>query len=236
MAAAPMVTQRPLAVFRAMTAPGPDSSPRGSCGAASARTSSVCAMARSVAAGRWQRCSEVAHLAAGAIPRPRPGRRFAQQTVEVEPAGDHVELALGRARPKLLRPGAIELDPVVVGGAQIERLAHAMVGAAVERNAGRNETAERIRKRGARGIEDREMIEPRAVGRRRRPAETLPGIERDVVMIAAGRDEGGAVAAPLRELEAEHAAIEFQRPLEIGDLQMHITDPDPAIDRTRRRG
>src|SRR6266566_2485360 len=191
--------------------------------------------------GKIPRCrtsaavSEVAHLAAVAILRPRLGGRFTQQVVEIEPAGDHVELAVRRARPKLLRPVAIELDPVLVGIAQRERLAHAMVGSAVERNAGRNETAERVRQRGARRIEDREMIEPGGPGRRRRSAQTLPGVERDVMMIAAGRDEGGA-GSPLGELEAQHAAIEFQRPLEIGDFEMHVADPDPAIDRPRGQG
>src|SRR6266566_7567333 len=111
-----------------------ESSPRGSGAAASVRASSVCAMARSLDAGRWQRRSEVAHLAAGAILRPRLGGRFTQQVVEIEPAGDHVEVVVRRARPKLLRPVAIELDAVLVGVAQIERLAHAMVGSAVERN------------------------------------------------------------------------------------------------------
>src|SRR5713101_5561691 len=211
------------------------SSPPGSRGAPSMRASSVCAMARSIEAGRWRRRSEVAHLTMNAILGLRLAGRFTQQIVEIEPPRDHGERAVRRARPKLLRPVAIELDPVLVGVAQVERLAHAVVRGAVERNAGLDQAAERIRERGARRIEDREMIEPGGSGWRRRSAQTLPGVERDVMMIAAGRDEGGA-AAPLRELEAEHAAIELQRPLEIGDLQMHMADPDPAIDRTRGQG
>src|SRR5713101_30048 len=211
------------------------SSPPGSRGAPSVRASSVCAMARSIEAGRWRRRSEIAHVAVGAIFGLRLAGRFTQQIVEIEPPGDHVERAVRRARPKLLPPVAIELDPVLVGVAQVERLAHAMVGSAVERNAGLDQAAERIRKRGARRIEDREMIEPGGPGRRRRSAQTLPGVERDVMMIPAGRDEGGA-GPPLGELKTENAAIEFQRPLEIGDFEMHMADPDSAIDRTRRQG
>jgi len=40
----------------------------------------------------------------------------------------------------------------------------------------------------------------------------LPGVEADVVVIAAGRNERRAVAHPLHHLEAEHAAVKPQRP------------------------
>src|SRR5439155_9700287 len=93
---------------------------------------------------------------------------------------------------------------------------------------------QRIGERRARRIEDREVIEAGGAGRRRRSAKALPGIERDVMMIAAGRYERGRIAAALRELEAEHAAIEAQRPFEIRDLQMHMADLRSTIDRTGR--
>src|SRR5262249_15085771 len=48
----------------------------------------------------------------------------------------------------------------------------------------------------------------------------------------AGRHEGGAVAR-LGELEAQYAAIEPQRAIEIGDLEMHMPDPHPRVDRLR---
>ena len=68
------------------------------------------------------------------------------------------------------------------------------------------------------------MIEARGAGRRRRAAEALPGVERDVVVIAAGGQECRLAAAPLHQLEAQHVAIERQRAIEVGDLQVHVAD------------
>ncbi len=39
------------------------------------------------------------------------------------------------------------------------------------------------------------------------------------------------LADALRQLEAEHAAIESERPVDIGDFEMHVTDADSGIDR-----
>ena len=46
-----------------------------------------------------------------------------------------------------------------------------------------------------------------------------------MVVIAAGRHEHRA-GAPVGLLEAQHVAVERQRALDIGDLQMHMADPD----------
>lgn len=35
----------------------------------------------------------------------------------------------------------------------------------------------------------------------------------------------------LHQLETEHAAIERQRPIDVGDFQMHMPDADAGIDR-----
>ena len=56
-----------------------------------------------------------------------------------------------------------------------------------------------------------------------------------MVMVAPGRDEGGLAAVALHQLEAEHAAIEGERALEIGHLEMDVADPDAGIDGPRRR-
>ena len=78
------------------------------------------------------------------------------------------------------------------------------------------------------------MIEPRRAGRRRRAALAFPGIQADVVMIAAGRDEGRLVAAPLHQFKAEHAAIKAERTLEIGDLEVDVADARAGGDRRMR--
>jgi hypothetical protein len=52
------------------------------------------------------------------------------------------------------------------------------------------------------------------------------------MMIAAGGNEGRLSTEPLRQLEAEHVAIECKRAINIGDLQMHM--PDAGARRDRR--
>jgi len=43
-------------------------------------------------------------------------------------------------------------------------------------------------------------------------------------MVAAGRDEGGLGPVAGDQLEAEDVAVEGQRPLEVGDLQVDMSD------------
>lgn len=73
---------------------------------------------------------------------------------EVEAAGEHGEAALGIARPVSLRSVPIEFDPVHVGIAQVQRLAHTMVAGAVEGDAGLVEPAQGIGQARPRWIED----------------------------------------------------------------------------------
>ncbi len=61
------------------------------------------------------------------------------------------------------------------------------------------------------------MIKAGRARRRRRSAFTLPGIQRDMMVITARRHEGRARHA-LGQLEAEHADIEIERAVEIGDF------------------
>ena len=61
-------------------------------------------------------------------------------------------------------------------------------------------------------------------------AFALPGVEPDVVVIAAGRNERGARAQALLQLEAEHAAVKAERAIEIGDLEMDMPDPRAGDD------
>jgi hypothetical protein len=52
-----------------------------------------------------------------------------------------------------------------------------------------------------------------------------------MVVIAAGGEEHRLVAIALRHLEAEHVAIEGERPVEIGDLQVDMADARARMDR-----
>ena len=50
------------------------------------------------------------------------------------------------------------------------------------------------------------------------------------MVIAAGRDEGRLVAVAQLQLEAEHAAVEVEGAVEIGDLEVNVADVDVRID------
>jgi hypothetical protein len=106
-----------------------------------------------------------------------------------------------------------------------------MVAGAIERDPGFHHPMQRVRQRCAGRVEDRGVEQPGRSGRRRGAALALPGVEADVVVIAAGRDERRAVAHPLHQLEAEHVAIEAERAVEIGDLEMDMPDTGAGDDR-----
>ncbi len=56
-----------------------------------------------------------------------------------------------------------------------------------------------------------------------------------MMVIAAGRDEGGAGPAG-GERETQHAAIEIERALKVRDLQVHMADPHPRVDGGQAEG
>src|SRR4051812_10716257 len=56
------------------------------------------------------------------------------------------------------------------------------------------------------------------------------------MVVATRADEGGLVAVALRDVEAEHVSIEAQRPVDVGDFQVHVADVHPGIDRVRHGG
>ncbi len=51
-----------------------------------------------------------------------------------------------------------------------------------------------------------------------------------MVVIAAGREERGLRAVALRQLEAEHAAVEAEGAIKVGDLEVDVADPCAGID------
>ena len=56
-----------------------------------------------------------------------------------------------------------------------------------------------------------------------------------MVVVAASRDEGRAWPAG-GEGKTQHPAIEIERPLQIGDLQMHMADADACVDGGQAQG
>lgn len=56
-----------------------------------------------------------------------------------------------------------------------------------------------------------------------------------MVVVIPGRDEGGLGAIASLQGKAEHAAIEGESPVEIGDLEMDMANPRLRMDRVRGR-
>src|SRR5436309_13522534 len=83
---------------------------------------------------------------------------------------------------------------------------------------------QRVRQRATGRVKDCGVKQPCGAGRWRMAAFAFPGVEPDVVVIAAGRNERRARTEALHELEAKHAAIKSERAVEIGDLEMNMPD------------
>jgi hypothetical protein len=52
-----------------------------------------------------------------------------------------------------------------------------------------------------------------------------------VMMIPAGGKERSLASVALRDFKPEHVMIKFQRPIQIRDFQMNVTDFDFGMDR-----
>src|ERR1700686_1618221 len=124
----------------------------------------------------------------------RSGFSLPQQVFKIEPVREHRKRAIRLARPLFLWPVPIELDAVLVGVAQIQRLADAVIAGAIELNAGADHAMQGIGQCRPRRIENCGVKQARRSRWRRMAAFAFPGIEPDMMMIAAGRDERRAGA------------------------------------------
>jgi len=153
-----------------------------------------------------------------------------EEGVEVEGAGVHGDVAGGGAGPLGGGEVAVELEAVAVGVFEVEGLADAVVGGAGEGDAGVAEAAEGVGEGGSVGVEDREVVEAGGAGGRRPTAPALPGVQADVVVVAAaGRgEEDGLGAHALDDVEAEDAVVEGEGAFEVGDAEVDVADADGA--------
>ena len=106
-----------------------------------------------------------------------------------------------------------------------------MIGRPLERDSRSQYAVHRFRKGFAIGEAHSDVVEPGRAGRWRRATLGLPGVEPDVVVIAAGGDERRLVAHPSLLLEAEHVTPEAERAVEVGHLQMDMADVESGVDR-----
>ena len=91
-------------------------------------------------------------------------------------------------------------------------------------NSSAQDAMQRVRQGWPGRIKDRGMKQPGGTGRRRMAAFAFPGVQSDMMMIAAGRDEGRAGAHPLHQFETKHIAIEPERAIEVRHLEMDMPD------------
>src|SRR5215211_7227005 len=68
------------------------------------------------------------------------------------------------------------------------------------------------------------MKEPRRMRRCRIGVAAHPGVQADVVVVPAGREEDGVVGVPLCHLEAENVPVETEGPFDVCDLQVDVAD------------
>jgi hypothetical protein len=155
---------------------------------------------------------------------------FGEEGLEVERIGNHGEFAGRGAGPFGLGAVAVEFDAILIGVAEVEGFAHAVIRGPVELDAGLDEAAKGIGEGGAVRVKDRGVIEPGGAGRGRASATAFPGVEADVVMVAAGGDEGGLGAEALLEFEPEHAAVKGEGAVKVGDLEVNVTDADGGME------
>jgi hypothetical protein len=93
--------------------------------------------------------------------------RLGEERVEVQRTGDHRNATVGRARPLRLGAVAVELDPVLVRVAQVDRLADTVVRGTVDLVPRCDDSPECVGERRSVGIADRGVVQPRRAGRRR---------------------------------------------------------------------
>ena len=162
-----------------------------------------------------------------------PGWCLGEKRREIEGTGDHGESATVVARPLGGMPVAIKFNAVLVGIAEVEGFAYAMVGGAVEVDAGLQQATEGVGEFGAAGVEDGGVIEAGRAGGGWGPARAFPNIEADMMMVSAGGNESRLGSMALHKLKTENARVEGEGAVEIGDLQMDVADAGGGMNGNR---
>src|SRR5579872_4650201 len=68
-----------------------------------------------------------------------------------------------------------------------------------------------------------EVVQARCAGGRRGAVLALPRVKANMVMVATGREEGGGAEIE-KQVKAQIVAIEADSPLQIGDLEVNVSD------------
>lgn len=116
-----------------------------------------------------------------------------------------------------------EFDTVEIGIVQVQGDVGAMVVVPIDLPAAIQQSLERHRQIAPGRIVDGEVIEPGRTGLRGVSTGALPSIQRNMVVVTTCREKRGA-AQGVEQIEPEYIAIEPDGAVEIGDLEMHMTD------------
>jgi hypothetical protein len=131
-----------------------------------------------------------------------------------------------------LWPIAIQFHAVAVRIAQVERLAHPVIGRALQPYARRNQPPQCIRQRRPIGINDSVMIEPGGAIGRRRAAQAFPCIQGNVMVITTGGEECSLVAYTLHQFKAKNVPVKSDSAFKISNLQVHVPHSYLRINRS----
>jgi hypothetical protein len=157
--------------------------------------------------------------------------RRIQEPLKLQRPRIHRQATLRVHRPLLPRTIPVELDAVLIRIAQIERLAYSVIRRPIQPHLRVDQAIERITQRCTRRVYQRQVIEPGCSWSRMRSAQTFPGIQPNVMVVSARRDECGSIAKAKHQFEAKHTAVEVERAIQIGDLQVNMSHTDTGVDR-----
>jgi hypothetical protein len=156
--------------------------------------------------------------------------RLGEEVCQIEWLRDHIQFAVCGTRPSLLRFVPVELNAVSIGIGEVERLADPMVRGPLKWDSGAGESLEGVGQIPSSRVEDCDVVEA-CTGRGRRAAVfALPGVESDMVVIAAGGKEYRVLSISLGYLKTENALIESQRALEVSHLKVDVSDAGAGSD------
>ena len=116
-----------------------------------------------------------------------------------------------------------QLDPVEIRIVQVDGLVGAVIGRPVDRPAMIEQAFERDGQICARRIVDGEVVQASRAGGGWCPILALPGVEADVVVVATSGEKGCALEVK-EQVEAQVVAIKADRALQVGDLEVDMSD------------
>lgn len=150
--------------------------------------------------------------------------RLGQKGVQVKPRVHHGKAALRIARPVFGCPITVNLDPVAIGIAKIDRLGYPVIGSTIQRHT-RLKDARQSRPKGCTiRIEECRVVKPGMSMRGRVPPTAFPCVQTDVMMIPPRREKRGLITVVLLNLKAHDIAVKGDGAFQIGHFQVNMSN------------